>query len=160
MHQGEFTVSVSLPVGTPIDKTDDILQPFEKQLGNIPEIRTYFSRIGVEKDSYARADEGEHACRIGVILKESDDILQAEQSAIDQIRTLFRNVPDADVRVEYPTLFSFKAPIEVEVHGYNLAKLKEYAYLALDKMKQIPDLKDVEVNIKPGNPETGTSWPD
>ena len=154
MHQGEFTVIVSLPVGTPISKTDEILRPFEKKLTEIPEVRTYFSRIGVEKDSYARADEGEHASRIGIILEPSDDILLAEQSAIEQIRALFQDIPDANVRVEYPTLFSFKSPIEVEVHGYNLNKLKDYAYLALEKMKEIPDLKDVEVNIKPGNPET------
>ncbi len=154
MHQGEFTTIVSLPVGTPIDKTDSILKPYEDRLADIPEIQTFFCRIGVEKDSYARADEGEHAARIGIILKESDDILDAEQSAIDQIRGLFQDIPDADVRIEYPTLFTFKAPVEVEVHGYNLQKLKNYANQALLKMKEIPDLKDVEVNVKPGNPET------
>ncbi len=154
MHQGQFTVIVTFPVGTPIEKTDSQLIPFESRLSKIKTIRTYFTRIGVEKDSYAKADEGEFSARIGVILKPSDDILKTEQKTIAKIRKIFGNIPDAEIRVEYPTLFTVKAPIEVEVHGYNLRKLKKYAILALEKMKEIPDLKDVELNIRTGNPET------
>ncbi len=154
MHQGQFTVIVNFPVGTPIEKTDSLLIPYESKLSQIKEIRTYFTRIGVEKDSYAKADEGEFSARIGVILKPSDNILKSEQKTISQIRDIFGDIPDAEMRVEYPTLFTFKAPVEVEVHGYNLQKLKKYSILALEKMKEIPDLKDVELNIRTGNPET------
>jgi hydrophobic/amphiphilic exporter-1 (mainly G- bacteria), HAE1 family len=154
MHQGQFTVIVNFPVGTPIEKTDSLLMPYESKLSSIKTIRTYFTRIGVEKDSYAKADEGEFSARIGVILKPSDDILKTEQDTISKIREIFSNIPDAEMRVEYPTLFTFKAPVEVEVHGYNLQKLKKYSMLALEKMKEIPDLKDVELNIRTGNPET------
>ncbi len=154
MHQGQFTVIVNFPVGTPIEKTDAILFPFESKLAGIKEIKTYFTRIGVEKDSYAKADEGEFSARIGVILKHSNDILKTEQNTIAKIRKIFNNIPDAEMRIEYPTLFTFKAPVEVEVHGYNLQKLKKYSMLALEKMKEIPDLKDVELNIRAGNPET------
>ena len=154
MHQGEFTAIVSFPVGTPIEKTDALLIPYESQLGKIKQIRTYFTRIGVEKDSYAKPDEGEFSARIGIILKPTSDILDTEQQVISKIRDIFSNLPDTDLRIEYPKLFSFKAPVEVEVHGYNLTKLKKYSNLALEKMKEIPDLKDVELNIRPGNPET------
>jgi len=154
MHQGQFTVIVNFPVGTPIEKTDSLLMPYESKLSAVKTIRTYFTRIGVEKDSYAKADEGEFSARIGVILKPSDNILQTEQATISKIRDIFSDIPDAEMKVEYPTLFTFKAPVEVEVHGYNLQKLKKYSMLALEKMKEIPDLKDVELNIRTGNPET------
>lgn len=154
MHQGQFTVIVNFPVGTPIEKTDSLLMPYESKLSTIKTIRTYFTRIGVEKDSYAKADEGEFSARIGVILKPSDNILKTEQTTISKIRDIFSDIPDAEMRVEYPTLFTFKAPVEVEVHGYNLQKLKKYSMLALEKMREIPDLKDVELNIRTGNPET------
>jgi len=153
MHQGEFSVVVTFPVGTPIEKTDKLLTPYEKKLKNIKEIQSYFVRIGVEKDSYAKSDEGEHSARIGIKLKPTKNILKSEENTIAKIRKLFSDLPDADIRIEYPTLFTIKPPVEVEVHGYNLEKLKKYSNLVLEKLKEIPQLKDLEVNIKSGNPE-------
>ncbi len=153
MHQGEFSVVVTFPVGTPIEKTDKLLTPYEKKLKNINEIQSYFVRIGVEKDSYAKSDEGEHSARIGIKLKPTKNILKSEENAINKIRKLFADLPDAEVRIEYPTLFTVKAPVEVEIHGYNLEKLKKYSNLVLEKLETIEELKDLEVNIRSGNPE-------
>lgn len=71
LHQGEFTVEMSLPVGTPLTVTDETAQPLEKQLlASIPKLRKLITTIGSERDSTESGERGEHTTRIRVALGE------------------------------------------------------------------------------------------
>ena len=52
-----------------------------------------------------------------------------------------------------PVLFSSKTPIEVEVHGDDLRKLREYGDRAQAVMAAMPELADVETSLQSGAPE-------
>ncbi len=50
-------------------------------------------------------------------------------------------------------MFSFKTPIEVEIKGYNLTKLRELSREAEARLAKLPGLRDVRSNFQTGNPE-------
>jgi HAE1 family hydrophobic/amphiphilic exporter-1 len=69
LHQGEFTVELSLPVGTPLVATAETMVPVEQQLlAEIPRLRGLITTIGSERDSSESGERGEHTTRLRVAL--------------------------------------------------------------------------------------------
>ena len=58
-----------------------------------------------------------------------------------------------DVKFSRPTFFSFKAPIEIEIKGYNLKALEDISKDLAERMRKIPGLVDVKTSLEGGNPE-------
>ncbi|MBK7825822.1 efflux RND transporter permease subunit [Nannocystis sp.] len=69
LHQGEFTVELSLPVGTPLVATAETMLPVEQSLlAAIPRLRGLITTIGSERDSSESGERGEHTTRLRVAL--------------------------------------------------------------------------------------------
>lgn len=152
VHQGELTVEVALPVGTPIESTDDILRPVEQVILEEKEhIRSLLLTVGYDAANSQRSDEGEHTARFKVLLENSDPRL--EDAVVGRLRGRFREIPDLEARVVRPVLFSFKTPIEVEVRGDDLIELRRYAEQVRQAMAALPELADVETTLQAGAPE-------
>lgn len=152
VHQGELTVEVALPVGTPIEATDDILRPVEQViLEEKRNIRSLLLTVGYDAANSQRSDEGEHTARFKVLLDNSDPRL--EEAVVTRLRRRFREIPDLEARVVRPVLFSFKTPIEVEVRGDDLGELRRYAEELSRSMAALPELADVETTLQAGAPE-------
>ena len=65
LHQGEFTVELSLPVGTPLMATQETVLPLEQELLHaIPRLRSLITTIGSERDSSESGERGEHTTRL------------------------------------------------------------------------------------------------
>jgi HAE1 family hydrophobic/amphiphilic exporter-1 len=169
MHQGEFTVEAALPVGTPLPETDRVIAPLDDTLrATVPHLAEVAMRIGSERDSNEAGERGEHTARIRVALGGAvvpdapagtprrarlEDPRDAEEEALMAVRDAVRTIPDLRVHVSRPVLFSFKAPIEVEVRGYDLAELDRATRIVEDRLALIPGLRDVKGSILPGSPE-------
>lgn len=70
LHQGEFTVEMSLPVGTPLTATNETVAPVERRLlEEIPRLRSLITTIGSERDSSEAGERGEHTARLRVALE-------------------------------------------------------------------------------------------
>ena len=152
VHQGELTVEVALPVGTPLPETDGILQPVESAILSEKEhIRSLLLTVGYDAANSQRADEGEHTARFKVLLESADP--QLEDQVVSRLRKKFAEIPDLEQRIVRPVLFSFKTPIEVEVHGDDLVELKRQANRVRDVMAALPELADVETTLRSGAPE-------
>jgi len=154
VHQGEFTVEVQLPVGTPLEQTESIVAPIERAiLDEKQHIRSLVLTVGFDSANSQRSDEGEHTARFKVLLDDQSRNAEAEQQVIARLREKFTGVPDLDARITRPVLFSSKTPIEVEVHGTDLAQLRRYGEQVAGIMAGLPGLADVETMLKPGAPE-------
>lgn len=69
LHQGEFTVELELPVGTPLDETDKVVKPLERALrAEVPNLRSLSVAIGSERDSADTGERGEHTAKLKVSL--------------------------------------------------------------------------------------------
>ncbi len=152
VHQGEFTVEVALPVGTPLEQTEAVVAPVERAiLAEKEHISALLLTIGYDAATSTRSDEGEHTARFKVLLERADPGTEAE--VIRRLRARFASIPDLDAAVSRPVLFSFKTPIEVEVHGDDLVALRRQAEVVKARMTGLSELADVETSLRRGAPE-------
>ncbi len=153
VHQGEFFVEVRLPVGTPVEETDQRLETIQERIAQIPGVQMVSSVSGADKSASTKTDEGENTGRITVTLKPMRNIAGLEERVIRQVRRIFQDYPGIEMDIARPVLFSFKTPIEVHLKGFNLAKLQQLSHELEERMSKIPGLVDVRANIQRGNPE-------
>ena len=165
VRQGEFTIEVALPVGTPLEETERILAPVERALLEEVErsqdeseeatsgadIEQLLVTYGYDIANSQRSDEGEHTARFKVLLQGVD--ARTEDDLVRRLRQRFADLPDTEARVVRPVLFSFKTPIEVEVHGEDLRRLREMSDVVSARMARMPELADVESTLRSGAPE-------
>jgi HAE1 family hydrophobic/amphiphilic exporter-1 len=152
VHQGEFTVEVSLPVGTPLEQTEEILAPVEQAImAEREHIEALIVTFGFDPATSQRSDEGEHSARFKLILESSDPRVEADVLA--RIRARLDEIPDLESRMVRPVLFSFRTPVEVEIHGDNLLDLRRMSERVAAVMDAMPELADVETSQKVGAPE-------
>ncbi|MEM9459738.1 MAG: efflux RND transporter permease subunit [Myxococcota bacterium] len=169
LHQGEFSMELRLPVGTPLPHTDTVTRPLEADLlETVPHLESLTVTIGSERDEGDSADRGEHTARLRITLDRegTDDAglrlptgaARAEAQALEDealaaVREQLEGLPDVSASVSRPVLFSFKTPVEVEVRGNDLGDLAEATRRVAERMRRIPGLRDVEATIRPGSPE-------
>ncbi len=169
LHQGEFTVELALPVGTPLSETDRTVAPIEQAISTTtPGLAEITATIGTERDNADTSERGEHTAQIRVELDTGDapgwiealrsggTTAQAERielAARAAIRERLDSVPDLRVHITQPVLFSFKPPVEVEVRGLDLLELQRATDAAAARLRTIDGLRDVETTIHPGSPE-------
>ncbi|MEM1178186.1 MAG: efflux RND transporter permease subunit [Acidobacteriota bacterium] len=152
VHQGELTFELALPVGTPLEETNALLEPVERRiLAEEAEIERLLVTVGYDAANSQRSDEGEHTARFKVLLESSDPRL--EERVIERLRERFSQIPDLEARVTRPVLFSFRTPVEVEIHGDNLDRLQDWSQRVSGSMASIPELADLEATLRPGAPE-------
>ena len=152
VHQGEFTFEVALPVGTPLEETEAVLAPVEKAiLAEREHLRSMILAVGFDAANAQRADEGEHSARFKLLLTSSDP--EVEEAVVARLRARLAEIPDLSARVVRPVLFSTRTPIEVEVHGDDLRRLRAYSERARAVMAALPELADVEATLRSGAPE-------
>jgi hydrophobic/amphiphilic exporter-1 (mainly G- bacteria), HAE1 family len=153
IHQNEFTFEVRLPIGTPINQTQSILSNIEKAiLDNKQDIASVIVTYGYDIASLDGGDVGEHSAQFRVLLHQSPDPKQTEQSVLRRLRPYF-DLPDISYKVVRPVLFSSSAPIEVEVIGDDLQQLKAVSQQVKTIMRSLSELADVESTLKAGGPE-------
>ncbi|MES2692998.1 MAG: efflux RND transporter permease subunit, partial [Verrucomicrobiota bacterium] len=153
VHQGEFNLDVTLPIGTPLERTGEVAEKIDEVVRAQSEVDRTAITVGAEESASTSIDAGEHTARLTVRMK-SGLPPESETQLIDRIRSEFRNLPEVKLEVSYPALFSFKSPIEVEIHGHDLATLKRLSREAETLLAtSVPGLVDVRSTLQTGHPE-------
>lgn len=152
VHQGEFNLDVTMPVGTPLERTAEVVTAIERIALAQPEVERAATRVGTDEGATSTAEEGEHTGQITLRLKPGSTPA-TEEALIARIRDGARDLAEIKMEVSYPSLFTFKAPIEVEVRGYDLATLRRLSLELERRLREIPGLADVRSTLQAGNPE-------
>lgn len=158
VHQGEFNVEVSLPVGAPIEVTDRQARGIEQAVMEQPGVARVSTVVGTEREATSSSDEGENTAKITSVLKTKEDLASVEDAAISSLRERLSGIPQVTIKFSRPALFSFKTPIEVEIRGYDLTTLQHVAKEAEEAMARVPGLTDVKSNLQRGSPEVQISY--
>lgn len=159
IHQGEFTAHVELPVGTPLEETDEILGAIDAEVRELPGVATTALTVGVETETLTRDIEGSHTARLTVRLEDDSRSAEAEERVIDRVRELVLRAPEIEgLEFRRPTPFALAAPIAIEVLGYDLDQMAEVASDLEDKLADIPGLADLSSTVRPGFPEARVTF--
>jgi len=152
--RGEIEVQISLPVGTPLDVTDERVRQLESSIATLPGVDRVVARIGRDSDDVEASAEGEHTARIELVLAvDGTDVATAEKLLIDSIAPLADDLPDALIQVQRPHLFSMSAPLEVEVRGPNSAELERIEREITERLIASRLVSEVQPSTAPGSPE-------
>ena len=157
VYQAEFNLDLRLPVGTPLEETAEIVRQIEGIADEQPQVARVATTVGTDRSASSSAEEGEHTAQVTIRLQEGSSAAQ-ETALIRRLRDAVDDIPEIEVEVSHPALFSFKTPIEVEVRGYNLRQLRQLSLEAESRMAGLPGLVDVKSSLQAGNPELQISY--
>jgi HAE1 family hydrophobic/amphiphilic exporter-1 len=153
VHQGRFTVKLSMPVGTPLDRTVLEVGAAEAILAAHPDVDTVYAAVGSDGDSDASTESGEHSAKVLVQLSPGGDLSRRQSAAIRDVRAQLRELEKLDVQVEPSSLFSVKTPVEVVITGPDLRVLGDLSDQVAARMAELDGVRDVHSSLVPGYPE-------
>ncbi len=153
VHQGEFNLELTYPVGTPAEITDERVIPIQNYITNLDGVKMVATVVGIDKKESTKTDEGENTAKLTVTLARASSVITEEERLIKSIREHMTNYSGVQSKISRPTIFSFKTPVEVEIRGFSLMNLQSVANEVESQMQEIPGLFDVKANIQRGNPE-------
>ncbi len=150
LSQGEFYFDLELAPGTPLAKTDHAINLIAEKLQNDNRVKSTYSLTGRGSLMTSSADKGgEHQARLQVMLHHSTD----EIDVMNDIRNYARNIVGATTSLNRPELFTFSKPMSIELAGYDLDELKQYAKQLSQLMDESAAFVDVTNSQRKGQPE-------
>lgn len=153
VHQGRFTIEASMPVGTPLGRTEAVLTRVEAVVKSHPEVTTVYTQIGADQRADVGADEGQHSGRIRVELTPTGNLAALEARVMEDLRIALSDVPRLQVKMARPALFSFATPVEVVVFGWDLSRLREAGDTVQQRIAAVEGMRDVRSSLVRGHPE-------
>jgi len=153
LSQGEFSVKIRLPAGTPLSETDRMLQVVQKSTEGVENLEVSFSVAGTgNRLDASPVDAGENTGELSVKLSPGSTRLD-EDRAMATMRAGLQQLPGVEYEFARPALFSFRTPLEIEISGYELTDLAAVAENVQQRMSQSPRFADIKSNVEEGNPE-------
>jgi HAE1 family hydrophobic/amphiphilic exporter-1 len=153
LSQGEFAVEFKLPAGTPIEETDKALRSVQNKSKNLDNVRTTFAVAGTGNQMDANPEQGgENWGELSVTLASGSSTMD-EEVAMNQMRSSLQQIPGLQYKFSRPSLFSFKTPIEIEISGFDLDKLKLAGDAVARKLSSNDRFADVKSTMETGSPE-------
>jgi len=155
IHQGQFSVRVEYPVGTPLDVTSQAVAPIEAMVLQDASVGTVFGEIGSELsgDVGFQEQKGENTAEITVVLKDIGGDIFEEDALMDRLREGLKAFAGIESRFLLPSLFGFRTPVVIEVEGNDLQELRRIAGEVEQRIQTIPGLADVRASAGIGSPE-------
>ncbi len=148
--QGEFQLSLQMPVGVNVDSTNRAAVWMEDLMLKTPEITMVTSTVGESGSS-----EGSGSVRnasFQVKLKNAKERSRTTDEVIAEVREKFKALPGA--KVSFATgMGGGAAPFVVTISGDDIPDLARIGQEALDKLKKVPGLVDLRLSWERGAPE-------
>jgi HAE1 family hydrophobic/amphiphilic exporter-1 len=153
LSQGEYTVELRMPPGTPLERTDEVMRRTQEAAMTDSSIARSFAVAGSGNRMDANPDNGgENWGEVSVSLQSGANA-QTETQSMEGLRTTLQTIPGLQYKFDRPALFSFRTPIEVEVTGFDLDHLKKTAESITRLMREDSRFADVKSTMEQGYPE-------
>lgn len=153
MSQGEFNVDVKLASGSPLESTDQAMVSATRAAMGLPNLKTAYAVAGTGNRLDANpVDAGENTGRLAITLVAGAS-REDEDTAMNALRKQLADLAGTDYRYSRPSLFSFAAPLELVLTGYDLDRLKGAADQLRTALQADDRYTDVKSTMEAGNPE-------
>ena len=153
LSQGEFTVKMRLPAGSPLETTDRQVQYIHDAARKLPNIDSAYAVAGSGNRLDANpVDSGENTGNLDIKLQAPVDH-DGEELAMQQLREQLAGIPGAQYEFTRPSLLTLATPVEVILAGYDLDRLSAAASVVRDRMERSGKFRDIRSSIEGGHPE-------
>jgi CzcA family heavy metal efflux pump len=161
--EGQFTLTVKLPVGTRTEVTDQAVRNIEQIIQrNVPEVETMISDIGVpasRSGNLFSRNAGSHAAIIQVALTPIEKRDRTVFEIVKALRPRIMGIPGATVFastggfLKFLMNFGSTAPIDVEIRGFDLEAGSRLSHEISDIVRSVPGATDVQSSREDNLPE-------
>jgi HAE1 family hydrophobic/amphiphilic exporter-1 len=153
LAQGEFSVKLRLPAGSPLTATDRVLQLAQAEARAIPGVARVYAVAGTGNRLDANpVDAGENGGEMAVTLQ-SPATPAAEAAAIATLRRGLDAIPGVQYEIRRPELVSFATPLEVVIAGFEIERLESAARTLAAALHATGRYADLRTTVDGGNPE-------
>jgi multidrug efflux pump subunit AcrB len=141
--QGFTQLSIRMPVGSSLERSDAKVRQVEEIVAAFPEVKNIATRIG---GTGGGLSVGRNQASLNIGLVERRERGRTQKQVEDAIREKIAGIPGIDVSV------GFDRPIYVAILGSDAEGLARLAQEFAAKVGAIPGITDVELSVKPGLP--------
>ncbi len=151
--QGEFNLDLRLPPGAPLAETDKAIQAAQSAAATIDAVALNYSVAGTGNRLDANPiDAGDNTGTLSISMAEGSG-REAENRAMNAMRTRLSQLPGVQYEFTRPALLSFASPLQVEISGYDLDGLARVSQQVIDAMSASDRFTDIRTSVERGNPE-------
>ena len=153
MGDKEYNVDITMPLGTRLETTNNLVRQIESYLMSLPESDLTFALVGASSGfSLGSSGESERASVTMVMKTNSKKTVDA---MVEEVRQNIIKYPGAKINVtkEEHSGFGGGAPIAINIEGPDLNTLKVLADQVKEIVKQVPGTREVNSSWEDGRPE-------
>lgn len=145
---GQFSVTFKAPTGTNLEKTKELVEPLEAEIGDLKEVQIVSMRLGGTRTPPSQGT-------IDVKLVPKEERSRSMMEIMDELRLKFRNVEGLSVSVitGQGSGRGDKRPVQIGLRGSDMDILEGYAQNLADLIRQQPGATDVEISTSEAEPE-------
>src|SRR5574338_481605 len=153
--RGEFAVTIELPSGTTLEKTNFVTQKVEKIISSLPEVKKVFVNVGASNEGLI-GQSTSNSSELNVTLVNKD----LRDKSTDQVGHLIKKkimeIPDVTVRVNPIGIFGTAnaTPIQIIVKGPNRDDVQKASSTVMNVLKKIAGTTDIRLSSDDAKPET------
>lgn len=141
-EQNKFTVFIEMPTGTKLEATDTIVKKAESLIKEVPEIKTFSSRVEP------------WSSKIYVELVGLSQRKRSVAEVIESLRPKVEKIRPAFIYFEEEQEVGTKEII-IELFGYDYGILREIAISMASRLGTIKGFTDTKIRMREGRPELG-----
>ncbi len=153
LSQGELVAELEAAPGTSLSRMETLARQAESLALEIPEVQEVFTNVGVRGGAGTLGRAGEQEIHAATLLVRLDRIGGDEDRISGELLERLSDLPGLAVRVDRPRLFSVRAPLEVEIRGFELDLLNQSASDVRELLRGVPGVAGVEEERRQGTPE-------
>jgi len=152
--QGQFNINITLPTGTNLETTREVVSEVEKIVSEIPEIKSMLTIAGEGSGGMGFSTQGGNSGTIMVNLVDQNKRERSMAQIINELRQKIGTYPDAQIKFgEQGFSFSSGSDLEVKISGDSLDELENIANRILISIAEVEGVHDLESSVEDVRPE-------
>lgn len=152
--EGQISISVTLPDGAEVSQVDETLSEVNEIIKAIPEVKTVFTSAG--SGGMMGISSSSNAGSIMVMLTDLADRDRSVKEVSDEMRTLLKDVPGAEISVTETSTMSMGmsgGAISIGIKGDDLDTLKSIGEDFKKIIENVEGTREVESSYEDGIPQ-------
>lgn len=153
--EGNFTISITLPKGTVIEETFEVVEQVQARLEGIEEIQEVFVNIG-GGGSIISTGTSSNRATLTVNIGSVKERKRSVDEIADEVRNLVSDIPGAEFSVTGSSSMMMGgggSPISIQIAGDDLEQLELIANDVVALVESVEGTREVTSSIEDGIPE-------
>jgi len=149
-------IKVEAPLGTRLEKTDEITRIIEKRIQNTPDMKHYIADVGNVSNPFDFGFGGgaSHQAQVTIDFLKRQYRQQNTFVTLDELQQKVKNIPGAKIDVTKPQNGPpTGSPVEIQIKGNDFSVLESISDQIQRLIEDIPGLTELKDNFEKGKPE-------